>query len=238
MQVPSAIGRSLVDVFVTYTHPYFQRHIDAEKVSCIYEVGSCDGFEAILLRNHFQAPVYAFECNPAALRLAKEMLAREPGITLIPYGAWDENCELEFYPVVATLDEGREIAPNIGASSFFKARDDYRQSYTQEATTVEVVRLEDHCLQHQVPPCDLLCMDVQGSALRALKGMGRLLDHVRYIISELERVPIYLGQDLFGQADEFLRDRGFEPVAELERDAWFSDFLYRRKGEQDPSLET
>jgi hypothetical protein len=72
-------------------------------------------------------------------------------------------------------------------------------------------------------------MDLQGAELHALRGLGDAISGVKYIISEIERKPIYYGQDLLPEVDDYLRERGFTQAVEVHRDDWFSDYLYLRR---------
>lgn len=215
-------------MFSTYTSPVFAQHIDKSEVSVIFEIGSRDGLDAVQLRDFYSAKVFTFECNPEALEIMRNRLEGKADITIVPKGAWDRNGTLSFFPIVGTHTNGRPDRPNIGASSFFRARDDYRQTYEQTEITVEVVRLSDYCMNADVPFPDLLCMDVQGAALHVLRGLGDQLASVKYVIAELESKPIYQDQDLFPEVDTYLTARGFKRVAEHTCDAWFSDFLYQQ----------
>ena len=93
---------------------------------------------------------------------------------------------------------------------------------------VEAIRLDTYCAQHEISSVDLLCMDVQGAELRVLKGLGEVLERVRYIITEIEITPLYYGQAIYAEVHGYLKASGFRQAAEVYRDAWFSDYLYIR----------
>ena len=54
-----------------------------------------------------------------------------------------------------------------------------------------------------------LKLDTQGSELDILRGAGTALDRCLGIEIEVEFVPIYVGQPLFADVDQWLRARGF-----------------------------
>lgn len=93
---------------------------------------------------------------------------------------------------------------------------------------VEATRLETCCARLGITSIDLLCMDVQGAELRALKGLGGMLQQVRYVITEIEIKPLYYGQSVYPEVHAYLKASGLRQAAEVYRDPWFSDYLYIR----------
>lgn len=206
----------------------FTRHLDPARIRLVFEIGSRDGADAVLLSRTLDAQVHTFECNPLVLEMCRKNLAGHERVTLVERAAWKENGPIRFYPVVETRIAGVPTPVRVGASSCFRAKDDYLEQYVQSDCFVEAVRIDDYCRQNNLAAPDLICMDVQGAALQVLQGMGKLLGSVRYIITELERKAIYHGQSLYTEVDLFLKRQGFRRVVEVPRDGWFSDFMYCR----------
>lgn len=208
-----------------YLNPGFLSEINRSDVRTILELGSHDGADTIKLQESFDSTIHAFECHPALMDLARQRCASHREIHLVQKAAWDLDGTIPFYPVVRTTESGK-IIDNIGASSCFRARTDYHRLYEQTQITVEAARVDTYCRQYQLEKIDMLCMDVQGAALRALRGCGDILRQIRYIIVELEHRPIYHGQDLFAEVNRYLQEYGFRVVSEVTRDPWFNDYLY------------
>ena len=61
----------------------------------------------------------------------------------------------------------------------------------------------------------------------ALMGMGDLLKRTKVIFLEVAFKPVYLGQPLFKEIQEFLHANGFQ-LKKLYPDDWFGDALYVR----------
>ena len=212
-----------------YLNPGFVQQIDRETVSTIFEVGCADGADTLRLADAFPAQVHAFECNPEALVEARQRCAGTNSVRLVEKAAWDADCTIPFFPVTVTIEkETGKVIKNPGASSCFEARPDYHSQYFQGEVMVEAIRLDTYCAQHKISSVDLLCMDVQGAELRVLKGLGEVLERVRYIITEIEITPLYYGQAVYAEVHGFLKASGFRQAAEVYRDAWFSDYLYIR----------
>ncbi len=209
-----------------YLHPAFAKHLLPKTIRTIFQLGCEDATDTIVLRDTFNAHVHAFECNPDMLPKTRLTLSGQSRITLVERAVWDSEGEIRFYPVTRTIDSrGREIT-NWGASSCFRARPDYHRQYEQKHVFVQAIRLDNYCQSQGIREIDLLCMDVQGAELRALRGLGKLISQVRSIVSEIERRPIYYDQDLYPEVDSYLLAASFHQVVEVYRDRWFSDFLY------------
>ena len=218
-----------------YLHRGLLALIDRTSVRTILELGAHDGSDTIELFKHFDADIHAFECHPDIIPLARERYHACPRIRLVEKAVWDADTRTPFYPVIRTTQNG-QLLDNPGASSCFLARDDYHQRYEQSVTEVEAMRLDGYCATHGLTRIDLICMDVQGAALHALRGLGDGLRNVRYIIAELEKRPLYRGQALYPEVAAHLAAHGFCPVAEVIRDDWFSDFLFIKNTGQSPRM--
>lgn len=72
---------------------------------------------------------------------------------------------------------------------------------------VQQVRLED--VMKGCHEIDFLKLDLQGYELEALNGCGKLLERIKIITIEIEFIPLYDGQPLFGDIDVYLRAQGF-----------------------------
>jgi FkbM family methyltransferase len=76
-------------------------------------------------------------------------------------------------------------------------------------TDVELDTLDAWTEREGVDRVDFVKLDTQGSELDILRGAERILQTVRAIEVEVEFNPIYQGQPLFGDVDDYLRTRGF-----------------------------
>ena len=211
-----------------YLNPAFVRAIRRLSVRTIFEFGCNDGEDTLRLRDKFGAVVHAFECNPEMLPKARARLAGERDVVLVERAVWDADEPIPFYPVIHTTQNGRVVV-NPGASSCFRTVSGYHQEYVQSEVMVEATRLDTYCKAKRLEGPDLLCMDVQGAALHALRGLGNYINRVQAVITEIEDREIFIGEDLYPAVDKFLTAAGFSQALRIEREGWFCDHLYLRR---------
>lgn len=102
------------------------------------------------------------------------------------------------------------VVGNVMSSSVLKPSDFANNLHGDAVAVKQTAALPQVRLDEVIDsPIDVLKLDLQGYELEALKGAERLLDRTRIIISEVEFVPLYDDQPLFGDIDAYLRARGF-----------------------------
>jgi len=155
---------------------YIYSKNDIESISTIVEFGSRDGLDAVFLAEKFpNANIITFECNPRQIdECIKniELSNYKHRIKFIPNGVGDkqQSCKFYFYP------------ENVGASSLFIHND---KSNENDYAYINIVRAEDELKRLGVHTIDLLCMDIQGYEPFALIGLGKYLNGIKYIQSEI-----------------------------------------------------
>jgi len=75
-------------------------------------------------------------------------------------------------------------------------------------STVQTFGLDDFIAEKQLSP-DFIKIDIQGAELDVFKGGIQTLQRVKCIVSEVEFVPLYRKQPLFGDVSSFLSSQGF-----------------------------
>lgn len=76
---------------------------------------------------------------------------------------------------------------------------------------------------------DFINLDIQGSELEALRGLGNRINSVRWIYSEVNRAELYEQIPLVGEVDQFLDQQGFFRVATVWTHGDWGDALYVRR---------
>jgi FkbM family methyltransferase len=172
----------------------------------VVDVGARGGLQHQWRRIRDLCLFVGFEPEAAeAARLKKGALANElyvdsalhskPGI--VPFHHCVVPARSSLY-----LPDPEVIADVYGTS------DHYAIGRTDEVT---VTTLDALASTGTVPFANIIKLDTQGSELDILKGAARSLNEsVIAIEAEVEFVPLYKGQPLFGDVDAFLRSAGYE----------------------------
>ena len=197
-----------------YLEPIFLEQIRAEDVHVVFELGSRDLRDAYALQRVYGSTVYAFECNPDCLVACREFQLAHANdrVHLVAMAVTQEDGPAAFFAF------DLEKYNNMGASSLlridFSRRDpadaDFCRPNPQKEVAVAGTRL-DTFLQGRtdIERVDMLCIDLQGYELNALKSMGSRLAGVKYIIVECSIKSTYIGGATFVEVAAFLGAHGF-----------------------------
>ena len=151
------------------------------------------------------AEVVGFEPNPEELARLRQQGAANS--TWLPYFLGDgreatfyltryPGCSSLYTPDPAMIDLFHSIGAGVPEGNF----------YVVNTETVQTKRLDD---VEECPPVDFVKIDVQGSELDILRNGVETLGNATVIQTEVEFVPLYKDQPLFGDIQVFLRDQGF-----------------------------
>lgn len=148
------------------------------------------------------APCAVIGFEPVETELAKLKAIDKSGATFLPYYVGDGTPQVFHecnYPMTSSL-----LEPNSALLAKFQNLEELTR--VVKRTPVETKRLDD---MREVAGTDLLKIDVQGGELMVLHGAVETLKSVLVVHTEVEFVPMYKDQPLFGDIDEFLRAQGF-----------------------------
>lgn len=195
--------------------------IDSNEIKTIFELGSRDLIDAIKLSDFFQnSKVYAFECNHDCLiechkninNLDKDKKNR---IFLIDKAVSINNNKVSFYPF------DLQKYNNMGASSMLKIDfslrnkndPDYNKENPQKEIIVDGIRLDTFIDENYIKNIDLLCIDLQGYELNAIKSLGNHLHKVKYIITECSIMSTYTNGATFNELNDYLSNYNFKYIS-------------------------
>ena len=198
----------------------FLPYIKRTTVKTIFELGSRDLVDAVKLLDHFtEAKIYSFECNSACLTECRKTLQtlseeKRKRINLVEKAVSTTEGIVTFYPFDLTKYD------NMGASSMlkidFSIRDkndyDYNRPNPQSETQVMGVRLDTFIDENGIENADILCIDLQGYELNAIKSLGKHLHNVKYIITECSIMSTYTDGATFKELNQYLTSFNFRYV--------------------------
>jgi FkbM family methyltransferase len=201
---------------MSYFDQIFTQYIKKDDISMIFELGSMHLQDGIKLHKTYNCPVYSFECNPEGIELCKQNLEKEDlevqkYIHLIEKAVCEKNEPITFYPFDVSKYN------NIGCSSLLKIDfsqrsiddPDYNRPNPQKEVTVDGTRLDTFMEDNNIEKIDMLCIDLQGYELNALKSLGSKLKNVKYIITECSIKNTYEGGTNFEDLNEYLKSYNF-----------------------------
>lgn len=163
------------------------------------------------------------EGNPVVFKQLVENLANVPGQQFFNILVSDKQEMVNFS--VMNFDQSSSIMP-IGVHKLHHPEIDVQQTLKLPA-----YRLDDFIAEKHVPieGFDFLNIDLQGAELKALTGMGKLLDQFNYIITEVNTTRIYQGCPVLSELDTFLYKKGFARTKLAMTKYQWGDALYERK---------
>lgn len=218
----------------------FKYKINQNNIHVIFELGSRDLLDAIQLSKDYPATVYAFECNPDCLRECHKNIASVSSdighnIHLIDKAVSITDGPVTFFPF------DLEKYNNMGSSSMLKidftTRDvsdpDYNLENPQKEVVVMGTRLDTFIQKENIPKIDLICIDLQGYELEALKSLGDALHNVSYIITECSIQSTYTNGATFDKLNAYLSPFGFRYVCSNRFGDQFPDLSIRGYSEFD-----
>lgn len=143
------------------------------------------------------------ECQPNLVKMLRENL--DPKIhTVLEATVFDKN------GVALSLN-----VSNSSQSSSLLEFGTHKMDYPEIEIThkLEVISTRLDSLLEDVPIGNFLNIDIQGVELRALLGLGNLIEKIEYIYIEVNKNEVYINCDKFHEIETFLNTKGFFRLA-------------------------
>jgi FkbM family methyltransferase len=156
-----------------------------------------------------------------------ELLNYFPSTRIIGFEIDKEVCDkmnisapngVKYYPhALGRANETRKlyITNNPMCSSLYKPNEklislyqNFEMAYLKSETTIDTIKLDTFIDKYDIGEIDFIKIDVQGAELDIFKGAKKSLKNVLKIVSEVEFVPHYINQPLFGDVCKFLDEKG------------------------------
>ena len=138
-------------------------------------------------------------------KVCDDLNANAPkGIKYYPYALGEFNEQRKLYitnhPMCSSLYE-----PNEKLISLYN---NFEVAYLKSKSTLETISLDHFLNIYNIKSLDFIKIDVQGAELDIFKGGKKILKDILKIVCEVEFIPIYKRQPLFGDVCNFLNDYG------------------------------
>lgn len=146
-----------------------------------------------------------------------------PGSRITAFEVEEELCaklndsaknNVRYYPVALggeTTEQPFYETVNPVCCSLYRPDDELLEHYNgleiamfKSAGKIKTERLDDFILANNIGPIDFIKIDIQGAELDVFKSGTKTLSDVDFIISEVEFIPLYIEQPLFGDVCQFL----------------------------------
>jgi len=87
---------------------------------------------------------------------------------------------------------------------------DYNIENPQKEIIVDGIRLDTFVDENNIENIDLLCIDLRGYELNAIKSLGNHLHKVKYIITDCSIISKYTNGAIFKELNEYLTNYNFK----------------------------
>lgn len=146
------------------------------------------------------ADLVGFEPDPEALKKLEEK--KGPNETYLPYAVADGKKHT--LHVCQASGMTSLLKPNAAVLELFHGFSDWGR--VRREVVVDTVCLDDVV---EIRRMDYLKIDIQGGELMVFQNARKRLADCVVIQTEVEFLPMYIGQPLFSDVDQFLRQHGF-----------------------------
>ncbi|PWG05288.1 FkbM family methyltransferase [Polaribacter aquimarinus] len=188
-----------------------------------FDIGACEGLSSVRYLNIFKkSNIYAFEPIPNNFSKVLKNKNKYNLDNLHPHeiGLSSRKGTATFYvssgkpPNRDTPDDNSTDFGNKSSSLFKpgKTKEVHPWLEFKESITIKTNTLENFCSEKKVKTIDFIHMDVQGAELMVLQGANSMLKNVKSIWLEVEKVPLYEGQALKSDIEEFLINNNFKLI--------------------------
>ena len=187
---------------------FFFQIVRVAQPKLFIEAGAKDARTSLRARRYLEkSEIVAFEANPhnyARFRSNKRL--EQGGIRYLNYALSEKTGSLTFK--IRKERDGLALNPIAGNNSILAAME---QGVVYEDVTVPSIALDDY-FEGNVKEC-CLWVDVEGATKEVLGGAGRLLEQTNFIIVQVEDRPLWEGQWLRTDLNQYLFGKGFIAIA-------------------------
>jgi FkbM family methyltransferase len=142
---------------------------------------------------------------------------------ILNYLVYDvDGVELEFN--ITNNTQSSSVLP-FGKHKQYYSYIEYIKTLKKKTYTLKTILTENNV---DISKYNMLNLDLQGIELRALKGLGDLINNIDYIYTEVNNDTIYEGNDFIADIDSYLQGHGFIRAETFMLSEQWGDALYIR----------
>ncbi|MCX6735918.1 MAG: FkbM family methyltransferase [Candidatus Parcubacteria bacterium] len=172
----------------------------------------------------FVKHVLWIEGNPDIMPELEKNISKYPGQTAFQALVSDVDGE----------DVDFQVTSNGQSSSMFaldKMKTLFPDVVVSEKLALKTKRLDTLFKEKHLDPkqYDFLIIDVQGAELKAIEGMGKILESIEWLCVEVNLVKFYHGTPLMHAVDSYLAKKGFRRIETNLKPRQWGDALYHRE---------
>ena len=131
----------------------------------------------------------------------------------------DSHPHIKYFPVALGSSNGEYpfyITKHPMCCSLYKPNEQLMEKYNnlevamlESVSSINTINLDDFASDNNLQEIDFIKIDIQGAELNVFKGGKKVLQDVVCIVSEVEFVPLYIDQPLFGDVCNYLASQNF-----------------------------
>lgn len=177
------------------------------KLNTIIDVGANKG-QFALAANHFfpDALIFSFEPAPNSYKNLVNNTKLKKNICTFNFALGNNNGEVDFH-----LNNYTHASSILTLSDLQKSVSPKTRNHTD--IKVQLKKLDDLKDNIEISKPSLLKLDVQGYEKEVILGAEKILNEIDYLLVEASFVPMYEGETLFNEMNEFLKKYGFILIA-------------------------
>lgn len=196
---PKAFGllrRGVSSEFVELNRPWL---VNAG-INTVFDIGAYTGrFASVIHEILPSVMIYSFEPLADCYEELEKRMAKVSGFRAFNIALGDSNGELDFHR--------NEYSPS---SSVLPMADLHKQNYPfttkEHLTKVKSAKLGDVAVGLKIKDSLLIKIDVQGFEDRVIAGGRNIIKRAKVLILETSFSPLYVGQPLFGDIYDLLKE--------------------------------
>lgn len=206
--------------------PAFAKYLPENPI--IIEAGSFDGADSVKMSQFWpKATIHSFEPVPETYQRLLNNTRNLSNVYTYQLALSDSIG----YSSMFISDKPNAPQLHSLSSSLLPPKEhlNYDNSRFDKQISVPTITLDLWATLNKIQSIDFLWLDLQGCTLKVLKASPVMLKTVKVVLTEIEFVEAFEGQELFEEIKTWFKQEGFELVGYHRHWQWFGDAFFVRK---------